>query len=377
MISSDTLQADTVIIGAGFFGCALALHLVESKKSKSVILLEQESDILLRASKINQARVHNGYHYPRSFTTAYRSRKNFPKFCLDFPEAIENNFNKIYAVAKINSKVSAKQFERFCKEIGAEIDPVSSNYESLFENRLIERAYHVKECAFNAVILANILRESLKKANIQTLLSTKASSITSTKEKGHSLKVWLNNSSITNDGPHILTNQVFNCAYSGINDVQGEFSTTQTKFKHEVAELALVELPETYRNIGITVVDGPFFSVMPYPAENLHTLSHVRYTPHHSYLDEEGKSAYEGIKNFTKSTRVDRMIRDAKRYLPFIADCEYKKSIFELKTVLIRNEKDDGRPILFEKNQGLPNVYSVLGSKIDNVYDVFKALEGI
>lgn len=374
-MSKEISQSDVLIIGAGFFGCALALRLIETKQAKSVIIVEKEDGILLRASKINQARVHNGYHYPRSFTTAYRSRKNFPKFCKDFPEAIENNFNKIYAVARLNSKVSAKQFERFCKEIGADLEPVSKSYQDLFETRLIERAYHVKECAFNTVILAELLSASLAKQNIATVLKTKVINIFSNSSGERKLKVELQTEE--NTVSNILTDKVFNCAYSGINDIGGDFTPTVAKFKHEIAELALVELPENFKDIGITVVDGPFFSVMPYPAEKLHTLSHVRYTPHHSYFDEVGKSAYEGMIKFEKETRVDRMIRDSKRYLPFIENCTYKKSIFELKTVLIKNEKDDGRPILFEQNQGLPNVYSILGSKIDNVYDVFKATEGV
>lgn len=39
------------------------------------------------------------------------------------------------------------------------------------------------------------------------------------------------------------------------------------------------------------------------------------------------------------------------------------------------NEGDDGRPILFEKHAELPGCYSVLGGKIDNIYDVFEKLD--
>ena len=61
---------DAVVIGGGFYGCAIAIYLVKQRGLKQVHLVEREPGILTRASYNNQARVHNGYHYPRSFTTA-------------------------------------------------------------------------------------------------------------------------------------------------------------------------------------------------------------------------------------------------------------------------------------------------------------------
>ncbi|MBD3843073.1 MAG: D amino acid oxidase (DAO) family protein, partial [Campylobacterales bacterium] len=54
-----------------------------------------------------------------------------------------------------------------------------------------------------------------------------------------------------------------------------------------------------------------------------------------------------------------------------------KDSLFEVKTVLVKNETDDGRPILFEEYPSLPGFYSVLGGKIDNIYDVLERLDDV
>src|ERR1700712_4869443 len=108
---------DAVVIGGGFYGVVIAIYLAKERGFKRVVLIEQESRILRRASYHNQARVHNGYHYPRSFTTAYRSRINLPKFIQDWPDAVKLDFTKLYAIARRNSKVTAKQFERFCHDI--------------------------------------------------------------------------------------------------------------------------------------------------------------------------------------------------------------------------------------------------------------------
>ena len=80
------IDADAIIIGGGFYGSIIALYLKKIRGLKKVVLIEKEKSLLKRASYNNQARIHNGYHYPRSFTTAYRSRVNFPKFINDLSE---------------------------------------------------------------------------------------------------------------------------------------------------------------------------------------------------------------------------------------------------------------------------------------------------
>ena len=65
-----------------------------------------------------------------------------------------------------------------------------------------------------------------------------------------------------------------------------------------------------------------------------------------------------------------QMIQDAQRYLPLIKQCRYRESLWEVKTVLPKSEVDDSRPILLRPGHGLANLTSIMGSKIDNVYDM-------
>jgi hypothetical protein len=122
-------------------------------------------------------------------------------------------------------------------------------------------------------------------------------------------------------------------------------------------------------------MDGPFFDDAFSPRD-LHTLSHVRYTPHLHWQDQYGIDPYQNLNHYERATREDRMLRDVGRYLPALLDAKYVDSLFEVKTVLLKNEGDDGRPILFEKHPELPGCYSVLGGKIDNIYDVLETLDG-
>jgi hypothetical protein len=139
--------------------------------------------------------------------------------------------------------------------------------------------------------------------------------------------------------------------------------------------MALMQMPASLNGLGITVMDGPFFSMMPFPARGLHTLSHVRYTPHMYWNDQLGVDPYEKLRLYERDSRVDRMVRDVGRYMPEVLKAKHIDSLFEIKTVLVKSEGNDGRPILFEKHAELPGCYSVLGGKIDNIYDVLETLE--
>lgn len=106
---------DIVIIGAGIYGLYVALN--EQFTNKKILVIEKEKDILTRASYINQARLHNGYHYPRSIQTAKTSAKYFNKFYEDYKFAINKEFKSIYAISKKDSYVTNRQFEKFCKTV--------------------------------------------------------------------------------------------------------------------------------------------------------------------------------------------------------------------------------------------------------------------
>lgn len=371
MIDRKT-KVDAVVIGGGFYGTSIAIYLAKKRGLPKVILIEKEEKLLTRASYNNQARVHNGYHYPRSFTTAFRSRCNLPRFVQDWPQAVKQDFTKIYAIAKNNSKVTAKQFERFCNKIGAFIAPAPDDIKTLFNRQLIEDVFLVQEYAFDTTKLAEWAVNELHEAGVDVFYSTKALSISHNEsDNGLLITVKQGNQPVYS----IASRYVFNCTYSGLNQLKGEFSGTETGLKHEVTEMALMKLPDELSNLGITVMDGPFFSIMPFPARGLHTLSHVRYTPHFSWIDKQGSDPYNILSQYERATRVDRMVRDTQRYIPAIGEAKYIDSLFEVKTILIKNDTDDGRPILFEKNNELEGLYSILGGKIDNIYDVFEKLE--
>jgi glycine/D-amino acid oxidase-like deaminating enzyme len=175
----------------------------------------------------------------------------------------------------------------------------------------------------------------------------------------------------TNAGP-VDGGQVYCCTYAQTNAPGSAGGLPRVPLKHELTELALIEVPAALHDLGVTVMDGPFFSCMPFPARGLHTLSHVRYTPHGHWYDSDGsyRPPYDIFAETVKETAFPHMVRDAARYLPALAGCRYHDSLWEVKTVLPRSETDDSRPILFKPDSGLPGYHLVMGGKIDNVYDI-------
>lgn len=371
MASADG-HFDAIVIGGGFYGAAIAVYLARQRRLGRILLVERETRLLRRASYHNQARVHNGYHYPRSFTTAYRSRINLPKFVRDWPQAVSRDFTKLYAIARRNSKVTSRQFERFCHEIGAALEPAAPQHWELFEPRLIDSVYQVQEFAFDSTRLAAWAERELAECGVQVRTGVRASAVS--RGAGALLQVTLDDD-VGGTASIAHAPYVFNCTYSGLNQLGGDFPGVRSGLKHEVTEMALMKLPPELLGVGVTLMDGPFFSMMPFPARGLHTLSHVRYTPHLHWQDSCGDDPYRRLDAYPRDTRVERMVRDASRYLPSLAQASHADSLFEVKTVLVKNESDDGRPILFERHATLSGCYSILGGKIDNIYDVLEKLD--
>jgi glycine/D-amino acid oxidase-like deaminating enzyme len=340
---------DALVIGAGFYGSEIALELSRLSFER-ILLVERESGILRRASYVNQARVHNGYHYPRALVTAQRSRANFMPFVTEYADAIDFDIESVYAIAR-GSRVSPAQFETFCRTVGIPYRPAPRRIAQLLDTSLIDETFITRELCFDAVRLAVQLMRNLRAANIELMLNSEAR-VLGWDHRG--VDVVVNSAAVRAD-------YVFNCTYGALASVGIPISAP---LKKELTEMLLIEPPPDLRNLGITVMDGPFFSTLPFPAAKLHSLSHVRYTPHEATIDTRSDMLQP-----SKSNR-EAMLRDAARYLPCLSGTHVVRSIFEIKAVLVNAEADDARPILIEQSADMPRVISILGSKIDNIYEV-------
>jgi glycine/D-amino acid oxidase-like deaminating enzyme len=361
-------EFDAVVVGGGFYGARLALMLGEL--GKQVLLVEREPELLARASLRNQARVHNGYHYPRSILTSLRSRLNYARFVDDYAECVDQSFPHYYAIGRRMSKITAAQFGEFCRRIGAPLSAAPADAKKLFDADRIDSVFEVQECAFDAAKLRARMVSDLAEAGVDVSMNTAAARVASRGDGGAVVTL-----ARGGDEYEVDADLVFNCTYSLLNRLLVNSAAAPIPMKHELTEMALVEPPAELGGAAVTVMDGPFFSLMPYPSRGLFTLSHVRYTPHCSWQDASGAPIYDGDSLLAnRASRFVHMTRDATRYLPSMRGARYVDSLWEVKTVMPRSEQDDSRPILLRRSAEHPACITVLGAKIDSVYDVEDAL---
>ncbi|MDP5182816.1 FAD-dependent oxidoreductase [Blastococcus sp. BMG 814] len=351
-------QQRIVVVGGGFYGTSLAAHL--AREGASVVLLEARADLHGGASYFNQARVHGGYHYPRSLRTAGRSQASYVAFMERYRSCVVDDFLCIYAIAR-GSLTNARKFQRMCNYIGAPLQDSPASISRLFNRSVIEGSWVTRESVFDAVRLRDLMRQELDEAGVQVRLGTPVAGVGET-ATGTSVAL--------ESGEVLDADRVLVCTYGeGIDDLPA--GVGYSGLHCEPCEMALVDLPDSLKDKGITVMDGPYFSLMPFPSTPYHTLSHVRYTPHGSYATY-GQAAAALRAGLT--TRADWMIRDSARYVPALAEAVHRESIWGVKTVPARRDRDDARPIVLRRSEG-GRVLSLLGSKIDNINDALRVAE--
>lgn len=355
-------RCDYLVVGGGFYGCCLALFL--RSISERVTLVEAGPRLMERASRVNQARVHTGFHYPRNVLTAVKSLALHRRFAADFPDAVISDFQMLYAIARHRSRVGAKRFFRMFLEMGAPIAPASASQSALFDPDMVEAVFACTEYAFDFSVLRDQLSRRLELTGVDLRLGIEVTGLE--EEPSGELIATLST------GEPIRARFGFNVTYAQTNQLLRTAGLPEASLKHELTEIALVRPPSDLKGYGITVMDGPFFSTMPYPAEDLYSLTHVRYTPHRSWTDQTcPESAYEILRSSKPESRFQYMSQDARRFVPILAGMEWVHSLYEVKTLLQKNEFDDGRPILYQRRPSDSRLVSVMGGKIDNIYDLF------
>jgi glycine/D-amino acid oxidase-like deaminating enzyme len=270
--------------------------------------------------------------------------------------------------------VTPEQFRQFCRRIGAELRPAPPRVRGLFDPDAVEAVFGVTEHAFDADRLRECLRQRLRDAGVVIATATEAVAVAAGPAGGAPLNLTVVDLK-SGEKAAWSCRFLYNCAYSALNRLLARSGLRTVRLTHEATEIALVEPPRHLRNLGITVMCGPFFSMMPFPPAGLAALSHVRYTPHYAWTEDAGENAPAAhYPVFPLPSNFERMRRDAARYVPAMRECAHVRSLWEVKTTLPQSDANDSRPILMKRDARLPRVMSLLGGKIDNVFDLDELL---
>ena len=367
---------DFLIIGGGIFGLHTAKYL--SKKNKKICIIEKEDTLMQKASIVNQARIHSGYHYPRSIATALISNEYRERFINDHKMFINKKYKKYYAIDKFSSLTSSLQFEKFCKFLNIKCKE-AKNLDYVNYARL-DKLFLTEEYSFDPIMIAEYYKEKIKQnSKIEVKIST------SVFEAEMLNGSWLikSHNHMTDEYEKFEAVSVINATYSNINTINNLFRMPLIKMVHEITEMAFISAPKI-KDIGLTVMDGQFCSIMPYGLSGLHSLYSVVYSVHSVDFNSEPNftcqkinknclPSFTSVCNTCKAKPMSnskKMKRQLSNYLSKNVKLQYQFSMYTIRTKLQYNHVDDGRPTEVTKMNSKPEFFCLFSGKINSIYEI-------
>ena len=334
----STLYPSALVVGGGIFGTTAAVTLANN--GFNVTLHEELDDIMKCATGINQYRLHKGYHYPRSISTAMECKKGLQSFKQKYYDSVVNgSVDHLYAIASEESLTSSDEYLKF-------LDKVNLPYDTIEPLPSTNLTVKVTEELFDSLTLKNIVKSKLYSNGVR-ILTNKS---TSKKDfKDYDIVVL--------------------ATYSKLN----KLLENQTEYQFEVCEKPLVKLPSKYKNKSIVVMDGPFMCMDPYGDSEYHVLGNVVHAIHESNIGYKPKVTYlkdyinKGLIKNPKYSNISKFIETGKKFFRDFEDMEHIGSFYTVRTVLKNREHDDARPTLVKKENS--KVYSLFSGKIDTCVD--------
>ena len=308
------------IIGAGIFGCVIAYEL--DRAGHDVIIIEQDSDIMQRASRCNHNRLHLGYHYPRSIETAKQSLDGLITFLTNYKDAIVSNFPNYYMIARENSHITSKQYIDFCDKININYDIEYPN-SNIVNKDYIQTSLKTDESVFDYDILKSIINNLIK--HIPIKFNTKF------------------------DGNIDDCDYLINTTFAGINQVNKQLGIPEMELK-----LQDVVVPYFKMNsppFGVTIMDGPFCSVLP---KGSNKNEFLLYSVEHSLVKGE--------------LDIDNIYKQSEVYFPFLKDVERTGYWRTTRALPINNNDERLSEIFTYPNH--PKIINVLSGKVSTCHKI-------
>jgi FAD dependent oxidoreductase len=318
------------VAGAGIYGTTVATHLAEQGHS---VDLFDPLGILRAASAINQHRVHAGYHYPRSGETIEEILQARVGFHLHFQPAIVGQSANYYAIPHEGSRTSPEVYEEVMARYGL---PLVSCTPRWINFNYIQKCYQVDENIYDSDLLRGILEDKIKSLNIRFHQSLFLPEMRSS----YDFVIW----AVYGLGPSRL---MFKAA------------------KYQVAEKALIQLPQHLRGIALVVVDGPFTAFDLYGNSQFSLFGSGKHTNHWSTTDPTAviPQKYMDVLNGPSYvpaafTNFEVMRRECSLAVPAAKDAVYFGSRFTMRVVEDDPDGDRRTLRLLETTPGEFHIFS-------------------
>ena len=345
------------IVGAGLFGTILAIEI--SKQGNHVDLFEAKRDIHLGATSVNQARLHTGMHYPRSKETGEQSFRDYRPFINRFRDAIRE-IDQHYAISSRKSKTTPSDFIAHAERLGLKYSEVPVR--KFLNSEVADILLKVPEATFDFRIMKELLKKEIGEcANLRLHLSTSVNLIS----ENVGVKVETSRGTFEYDKVIVAT-------YAQNNELCKGIDVELPSYIKQLCEVAIVTIPKL-QNVGLTIMDGPFWSTMPFGMSNFHTLTNVVLTPHFesetnllncqkehglcgkNFLFECNKCKFKPKTNFDKMKKIFEDDTDGRFPMTYV------ESLFTVKSIPQETEQDSAkRPteIYYSKSGNVAAVFS-------------------
>jgi hypothetical protein len=350
-----------LIVGGGIFGLTIFLKLKAYRQN--CILLEKNKEIMSGASTNNLNRIHLGYHYPRDDMTAKQSQMGYKSFVPFFKNSVIRNFDNYYLISNCNSKINFKEYLKFCKKNKLDFKIIKNvdfftKKKKKFTN--IEGIIKVNEPIYSWKKIIKLINNKLKLfkkdiyTNAEVVKCDKKNNIYRVTTKKFSL-----NADIVIDASYMSLNYKF-------------FKSRKFKKFYKNIYYQITIIPEiiikNVKKLGLAIMDGPFFSILPKGNETRHLIYHVKHSV--AFDSKNIKKFFININKKICSKKLSQIkkniLKDVNYFLPNMK-FNYTGKFFISQRVIFKNKNDRRISSIFEPQR---NYFVIASAKIDHAVDI-------
>ncbi len=336
------------IMGGGIFGATFAIEL---GKFCDVTLFERHGGLMTEVSYLNQWRHHSGFHYPRSYDQIQEIKATRGEFEAEYGDAVIKAFASYFCTSNTGVEIPAARYLAACRSNELNFTMESPPAEVLDRSK-VSLCVKSDEGMYDYALLRDMAQGRLRdNENISTRLHTEVLHGVIDRDGTKRL--------IVRDpqGTHEETfDYLVNATYANRNLLAKWFRFPIEPLIFATVELLVVRLP--IPPICVTILDGPFTSLLGMGMDNLFMLSRIDDSVLRSVITEDGLPPRWGP---VQSNR-ENMLRHSRRYLPILDQAEVVESRYATRAVNAYAKDFDARPTIVT-NHGF-GCWSILGGKI-------------
>ncbi len=345
-----------VVIGGGVHG--LLSSIVLAREGIHVSLLEKETGLMMGTSIGTQYRAHLGYHYPRSPETVAECFEGLKFFKSKYPEALFYPEENYYLIAKEGSNTSYEGYKKFCDGVGLSYEEKTPQ-KSFWNKDSIDGYFKVPEPVYNPGILKILLERESFELGVEIHTQSRVVGFEERKSRYNIISHDVSCEGSLGKDKRYETDIVVNATYAYTNNILKILGLEKDMTRYFLQHTEVVIARSREKIPALTVMDGPFVSLLPIMGEK-DTGLYVVYDVVNSVLDrEEGYFLDDTKRNVTN---WNKMVEHGEEYFPFFGKLEYIKSLYGSRPIPV-HVVGDSRHTRIKAHHEFPGIYSLFEGK--------------